>query len=444
MRSHFSVLLFLALYATSLAAQPATGGAVDATVNNNAAPPPAPTTAGTPESAIPDDPSIQIVAEPLCHTVARNPAGYAKTFTAAGLTAPAPNDCILTAAQASTFDRDLERAAGVSAATIATTSELVNKVLQSDDRFKRSFGALVHLARYKDPKDGSEPALDRDIWLVCNRGGKDPFHGDRFECGVNQRLYGRHNVAVLFVHTNIEFSHPKHDDVRRLSGFPAGQVAYYGLAKRRLPTPLENIQGILEFIIAGAKASTENARVALLGVGWFHEMPVPSKLTVVAARKKEVDGKTEVERVGGKLELLNEGLYFIDFSLGVPVSKLTALEFTDTAGNFTPKEVNRQSAYAMANIYFLPVDLSSGIRRYVVPRAVFGVGITGTLGRNFMVGGSLGPPFLQFFVGSEFARRDMTLPSGEVEKRFRSHLTYGINIPIMSALQKLKAQAAGE
>jgi hypothetical protein len=75
---------------------------------------------------------------------------------------------------------------------------------------------------------------------------------------------------------------------------------------------------------------------------------------------------------------------------------------------------------------------------------VFGVGITGTLGHNFMVGGSLGASFLQFFVGSEFARREMALESGGVEKHYRSHLTYGINIPVLSALQKLKAKAAEE
>ncbi|MBL8237700.1 MAG: hypothetical protein JNM66_09790 [Bryobacterales bacterium] len=383
---------------------------------------------------IPAEPGVQIVAEPVCHTVTEGLDAYRRLLNNASLTVPDP--CALPLGLAAAIDRDLQKPAGMSGNGLAAVTELVNTVMNKDPRFGKSFGALVHLVRYEDPKAGAEAGVERDVWLACNRGGTDPMKRDRLVCGTNVRLYGRRNVAVLFIHTNIEFSLTPNADLARTPNATAGRVAYYGSAKKKLPVPLENLQGLLQ--IAGAMAAGAAPRVALLGHGFFHEMPLPSNVTVTGARKT-ADGVT---RVGAKTELVNEGFYFVDFTLGVPLSKLTAVEFVDASKSFQPKTVNRQSAYGMASLYFLPVDLSAGTRRYWMPRAVFGVGVTGKLGHNFMIGGALGLPSLQFFVGSEFAKPNDAQRAAGVADRFRSRVTFGLNIPVMSAIQKLKAKTA--
>jgi len=365
------------------------------------------------DPVIPPDPEnkIQIVATTRCNT-------------------SQTSDCGLTAKWASDIDSDLRRPAGLSSNGIAAVKDLVDAVMKKDERYQKSFGALVHLVRYEDPKVTGDPGVERDVWLACNRGGKDPAKPGQLSCGTDLRLYGRKNVAVLFVHTNVAA-----DSAEAVSS----QTAYYGLAKKKLPTPLENLQGLLQISAVLQAATVLKPPVSLLGYGFFHDMPVPSNINVLGARKF---GEAKLERLGAKLELLNEGLYFLDFTLGVPLTKLSATEFSAPGQNLQPKTINRQSAYGMASIYFLPVDLSAGTRRYWMPRAVFGVGITGKLGHNYMVGGAMGPPFLQFFVGSEFARKDMLQSNGMVQEQFRSRTVFGLNIPIKSALEKLKTKAA--
>ena len=443
MKSSLSLLLAILVASSLLQGQQPTGGAGPTAG-------PSPVVGNTPaistpsaKPVIPDDPDIQIVAAPVCHAVTAGAKTYEAYFAAAGGNVKVDDlpDCSLSSETAIIIDRDMEKAAGIGEATISAVQSLVETTLNNDLRFKRSFGALVHLVRYDDPEPSTtDQAVDRDVWLVCNRGGKDPVRRGLFECGTDLRLYGRHNVAVLYVHTNIVFSSldPALEaaDIAQLRNLDAGSVAYYGLAKSKTPTPLENLQAIFQFASAGAVASTVSPRVALLGHGFFYKMPVPSNLTVVAAREQE----TGIARVGAKAELLNEGLYFLDFSLGVPVTKITGTEFSEANGTFEPKEIDRKSVYGLANIYFLPVDLSAGKRRYWMPRAILGVGLTGSLGRSFVVGGSLGPPFLQFFVASEFAKKDFALSNGSTESRFGSRLTYGINIPILSAVQKVQAK----
>ena len=133
-----------------------------------------------------------------------------------------------------------------------------------------------------------------------------------------------------------------------------------------------------------------------------------------------------------------------DVSLGVPVNKLSLLDFSENGNTVTPKQLNKQSVYALFNIYPIPVDLKAGNLRWFLPRAIGGIGLTGRPGENFMVGGAFGLPQIQVFVGSAFANHRIpisgTTPASplDVKQRYASRLTYGLNVPVLSALEKLK------
>jgi hypothetical protein len=99
--------------------------------------------------------------------------------------------------------------------------------------------------------------------------------------------------------------------------------------------------------------------------------------------------------------------------------------------------------YGLVNVYPFPVDIKEGNMRWLVPRIIGGLGLTGRPGENFLIGGAWGIPQLQFFVGSGFAnqrvpRAGANPASGDnFEQRYASRLTYGINVPVFSALKKL-------
>ncbi len=385
------------------------------------------------EPAIPDNGTVQIVAQPQCHIVIGDDTGYRNRFASATPPLAPPSGCLLSSATASAIDRDLSLPAGISGPAIDEVTTLIAEALKAGTG---PAAALVHLLRYAEPKDGAQ-AVARDVWLACD--GKSAKPTD-LRCSTNLRLLGRKAVHVVFVHTNIAFDLDPTlpaDRLAALANLPAGQTAYFATAEAKLPVPLENLQGVLR-VSAGAVAAALPARVALYGSGRFYKMPVPSKLAIVAAR----NGASGASRVGSKAEVLNEGHYLLDFSIGVPVTKLSATEFVSEGSTFQPKSIDRRSIYGLANFYPFPVDLSSGTKRYLIPRAVFGVGLVGNFGRNFLVGGSLGPPFLQFFVGSEFVQKEFQTAGGVTEKRYRSRFTFGLNIPVNNALRKLQAAAA--
>jgi hypothetical protein len=71
-------------------------------------------------------------------------------------------------------------------------------------------------------------------------------------------------------------------------------------------------------------------------------------------------------------------------------------------------------------------------------------------GDNFLVGGAWGLPQLQFFVGSGFAVHREPKPGTDstdgmnFTRKYSSRLTYGINIPVLSALKTMSGAAKGD
>lgn len=439
-----------------------------------------------------------MAAEPVCHTwISENEQGNYKKIVERDVEGQLP-PCALQQPTALMLDKFLEKPGAADAKVLSAVAALVNEALKEDKRFETNAGVLVHLVRYKmppangkaqassakpaakgapatqgtkveeggatssegtaaakQPASGAEPAVERDLWLTCNKGGKHVFN-KTLSCSPDLRLLGTRNVAVLFVHTNIKLirfpttTPMSAEAAAKLVNVPlgkngyAGQVTYYAVAKAKLPTPLEHLLGIFKLIVRG-EAHAPEARVALLGFGWLSNAPNPSNITAIGVSDHggADDGSA---RLGHKAEVLNEGLYFYDFSICVPVNKLSLLEVSESDNNFSPKEINKQSVYGTFSLYPWWVDLSRGGARYWLPRALVGLGLTGRPGDNFMVGGASGFSFFQFFVGSAFARHNVKAPGepggtpNKLVGRYGSRLTYGINVPVFSAIQKVSAK----
>jgi hypothetical protein len=186
-------------------------------------------------------------------------------------------------------------------------------------------------------------------------------------------------------------------------------------------------------------AATTVKFVSLAGYGVLTRVDVPSDVTVFGARMntKKV--------IGQSAKYDNEGKYWWDASIGVPVNKLSLLDYSSDGG-YTPKQINKQSVYGLINLYPDMVDLKYGSKRWLMPRAVAGIGLTGRPGENFFFGGAWGIQQLQFFAGSGFANHKVLTPGADPKaatsytQKYASHLTFGINVPVMSAIKKLASQ----
>jgi hypothetical protein len=215
------------------------------------------------------------------------------------------------------------------------------------------------------------------------------------------------------------------------------------VVKGKLPANLDHLISLLELAALRTEPRAAEPIVGLLGFGLLTGVHLPSDVTAFELRAEPLAA------VGQPATFDDEGRYLWDVTAGVPVNKLSLLEYSDENGTVLPRVVNKQSVYAMVNVYLWPVDIKTGTARWLLPRAVVGLGLTGRPGDNFLVGGAWGLPQLQFFVGSGFAVHRQPKPGTDstsgmnFTQKYSSRLTYGLNVPVLSALKKVSGAVKG-
>ena len=111
------------------------------------------------------------------------------------------------------------------------------------------------------------------------------------------------------------------------------------------------------------------------------------------------------------------------------------------------QKVNKQSIYGVVNVYPVPVDLKEGTMRWVMPRVIAGLGFTGRPGENVLVGLAWGIPEFQVFAGRSFTAHRVPEegkdPSNgaNLKQEYDKAWSFGINVPVVSALKKVTAKA---
>lgn len=275
----------------------------------------------------------------------------------------------------------------------------------------------------------------RERWIVAERKGKTDF-----TLSEGTRIYGKKNIGLIFLHVNALV--PAGSD-----GLEAySDVVYKAIVAPKLPENIRRLLGLLRIAATAQAGITKRAlptTTALAGWGVLRDVDVPSDVTFFCAH---MDAQT---LIGTAKKYDNEGLYFWDASVAVPVNKATLLDYKEQDGGFVPKQINKQSIFGAVNIYPWKVDIkkNTGLAS-TLPRAVVGIGLTGRPGDTFLVGGAWGFSQLQFFVGSGFYTQRVQSPGAAggsaalSTERYRTRLTYGINVPVWSALQKLTEKKA--
>jgi hypothetical protein len=214
------------------------------------------------------------------------------------------------------------------------------------------------------------------------------------------------------------------------------------IAKAKLPQNIADLLGILQVAVGLFQSKPVETEVAYMGFGNITQLPVPSDVTyfgvesVPDTKAGAKPGATTLQLIGQSKQYNNEGKYWWDASIGVPVNKLSLVEYSQDANTFTPKAINKQSVYGMVDLFFHRVDLK---HVEYIPHAVVGIGLTGRPGDNFMVGLAWGIPQLQLFAGQAFADNN-TMEGGTIKQRYVNKWVYGINVPVASAIKQLAAK----
>ena len=217
---------------------------------------------------------------------------------------------------------------------------------------------------------------------------------------------------------------------------------------KKKPQPLEHLSSIAGLAIgAQAEFSQMMKTVKLRKVGFaaggvFSSDYVPSNMDITAAYTSD-SKEAEI----GKQTFLNEGLYWYDFSLALPVKTYNEFRYNQTSGGITVNKIEKVNVWALFNAG-KPRDLTKTHLQYI-PTFVYGMPIAGQPLKHHMFGGAIGLNRANFFVGVRMDRKvfvtDFTRPlsGSNTFQLWRTHLTYGINFPVGTVVDALKQKAKG-
>lgn len=276
------------------------------------------------------------------------------------------------------------------------------------------------------------------------------FKKDKWEVSEEEstdRVYGKKSIAALVIHLNTK---------------PGWDISYSVKVNKRVPAPIQNALELVSFLgsAKGDKAG-EDTPLNLWGGRILTIKDTPSDVIVsgktVFANPDAISGPTQQASTHSKT-YLNEGRYWWDVSLGMPVTGVKEVTYSiadDAAqnGRVTASEVSRQNAFGFLNLYLQPRDLQSS-KPQKLPHLVFGVPISKKPLDRPLIG--LGYGFskqafkVNLFAGVVFNRvreprtlqvGDMAGPS-QLEADFRTRrirkFVFGINFPVRDFIKAIK------
>ena len=304
----------------------------------------------------------------------------------------------------------------------------------------KNFHCVIHVLRWSELDTEGHQTVVAQNWYVFNNGKAKGLRSDHVwsqeDFTTADRIYGVKRIWLLYIHLN------------KLKGTDP-YTAYYDFSfTKKTPANVANLLSLASiFATTGALDKSKQPGPNLWGGSFVDTNYVPSDATVTANITNDT-AKGPYVALDKPKKFDNEGLYWWDFSVGVPIRKIKELQFDTTLNTVTAKEVDTQNAFALLNLYFPPKDIK-GTSASWIPHFVGGVAIAKQPLKKFMFGAGFGPHFTNFYVGALFTeeKKPATLTEGstatpdqlnnDLRKHFRPQFTFGINVPVRAVLATL-------
>jgi hypothetical protein len=216
----------------------------------------------------------------------------------------------------------------------------------------------------------------------------------------------------------------------------------------KTPAPVENFKHAARLAFAGQSEAPTRIyvkveRAAVCGGGPMNVKHVPSDLLVTALTKDAQD--EAVQR--SKQTFDNEGKYWWDVSLALPLESRRDLTIDVDAGQVAAKQVDKADLFAVVNVG-LPRDTKK-VQWQLIPAVVYGLPITGKPLHHHLVGLTVGLNYVQLLGGMRFDRRVEVATSVEngtpigVEsppagRKWEREWVWGVNVPLRAVVDVFK------
>lgn len=377
------------------------------------------------------------------------------------------------------------------AMTHAQAKSLITAALPGAAVDDTDFYCLIHIVRWKD-KAGE---VDQSRWYVYRARGSAATSGGRWtpDRFAGTRIYGSHDVAVVYVHTNVPMASvetARGEILRAARAVPAASlknkagsaataeqvleeylpadataavdvvskrgvalaraggflvepdylgVSYQVDVVKKLPSPVQNLSDALAIggLEAAAAVNEVTTKPGVLYGGRILEIAdVPSDVKVQGRLVVKKPAASDTTFDLGSKTYDNEGLYFWDVSLGVPLNTIKQLNFEAEGGAIVPKEVDKQNLYLLFNIFIRPTDTKK-LEHRLIPSPLIGIGLSKKPLDTVFAGLSMGLNRIQIFGGGVWLK---TQETAGVAATYQQKWLVGANVPVRQIANLLKAK----
>jgi hypothetical protein len=330
------------------------------------------------------------------------------------------------------INNDAQGAEGIMAKLIPKFKDGSKNELSKD----KNFYCIFHLLKWSDVANHKQ-TVQAENWYLYHRGKLTVGSASTIP-----RLYGARNVTFLYIHFNKD---PNDNEYTPLYRFEV---------EKKTPAYINDLLGLAG--LANSILGGGNAKAALAAPpeDWFGvaNLTFDYKVADITATPKltRLDQVT-IEDMGRAQKFDNEGKYFVDFSVGVPVRKISELEFSSTNNTVTANEIDKTKLFAFVNLYAIPVDIKSSSPN-LIPHFVGGVALEKQPLHKIFVGAGFGPLVANFYIGALFVKQEklQTLNPGDpaspsqvdtdTRRRFKPQVAFGLNLPVGVIVEKLKGK----
>jgi hypothetical protein len=238
------------------------------------------------------------------------------------------------------------------------------------------------------------------------------------------RLYGTKGFWLVYVHLNATMAYVAEYDSTVTGKIRANLANLFAL-------------GQLFNSSANAKPQTQpsDSEPQVFYGGTYFEASVPSDIAL-SAKKLPVAGAAAAapQSIADNQKFDNEGKYLFDFSVGVPIKKVSELTFNSTTNTVSPTSKSNRQALALIDLHYPPVDVKS-TKFTLIPYLVSGVAIDKQPLHQILIGVGWGLPFANMYIGSLWVKQPGT--TAGASGGFSPQLAIGINLTV-SAFSNIK------
>lgn len=304
----------------------------------------------------------------------------------------------------------------------------------------KDFYCVIHILDWAYDADGKSAKPGASNWYIYNPGAD----WDSVSLVANKRIFGAKRPYLLVVHRNIAVLAVKGSDGSQLLPDKLDYSLNYQIAiTPRAPANVQNAESLVSLfpnqassakLKQGLVFSQEVIHISGWAYGQLDNTQPPSSLSFQAAITGDAPAVKGLNIDPVPYLVDNEGLYWWDVSVGVPIKSYQQLQNLSTPSGLAQAQIDKRNAFALMNIFLWPVDIKSD--SYLGhPHIVVGAAMASQPLHAIFAGGGIGPAVTNFYAGFMITTEKSPDVPGQNNRHIK--LGLGINFPLRAIGAKL-------